>query len=103
MSDFRGSMTLGIKNCLAPSPSGQSTGCWGYRAHRQGGGLAEMGAHRGFFSFTQLLRSPGVRVDSELLYGALGKSRGVRSHHLHVYSTTTSGKHDCFCSRDNRV
>lgn len=61
-----------------------------------------MGAHRGFFGFTSLLRSPGVGVDGELLYGALGKSREVRSHRLHVYSTTISGNMIVFVTEKNQ-
>lgn len=78
MRDFRDSMTLEMKNFLGASFSG-----------RRG----EVGAHRGFFSFTQLLGSPGVTVDGKLLYRPLGKSRGVRGH---VYSTSSRGKHDIF-------
>lgn len=77
MRDFRDFMTLEMKNFLGASFSGRP----------------EVGAHRGFFSFTQLLGSPGVTVDGKLLYRPLGKSRGVRGH---VYSTSSRGKHDIF-------
>lgn len=61
-----------------------------------------MGAYRGFLDFTALLRSPGVGVDGELLYGALGKSRGVKSHSLHVYSTTIRGNMIVFVTEKNQ-
>lgn len=91
--DFRDSMTLGKRNCLGVQPSQVN---WRLGV---GAGTGEMGAHRGFFSFTHLLRGPGVRVDGELLYGALGKS--TRSEATACTSKTTSGKHDCSCKRDH--
>lgn len=93
MRDLRHSMTLRRKNCLGTQPfSGRlAAGAAGPTAGAvEQSGRGGWGTHRGLFGFTQLLRSPGVRVDGELLYGALGKSRGVRSYCLHIYSSATS-------------
>lgn len=79
------------------------TGSPGYRAQCGGRGWdGDMETHRGFFGFALLLRGPGVRVDGELLYGALGKSRGVRSHCLHIYSTPTSENMTVFIMEQNQ-
>lgn len=91
MRDFRDSMTLGVKNCLGTQPfSGRLAARAAGPAAGWLGSRGGWGTHPGLFGFTQLLRSPGVTVDGELLYGALGKSRGVRSHCSHIYSSATS-------------
>lgn len=89
-------MTLGMKNCLRPLPFSGRLAAGAMGAHCGDSLRGVWRTHRGFFSVTHLLRSPGVRVDGELLYGALGKSRRVRSFCLHIYSTTTRGNWPVF-------